>query len=77
MSPPEGTPEHDTDSAITFGLAPNTRAYSVNAVGRLAQMTYGRFMATLNAETYTQVAIGMDPFPQGRIVSLTLKQRRC
>jgi hypothetical protein len=54
---PENTPERDGDEGILFGIDQTARAYDTNLIARMALLTHGRFMATLNAETYAQTAI--------------------
>ncbi|KAF2108595.1 hypothetical protein BDV96DRAFT_652845 [Lophiotrema nucula] len=56
MSASDGTQARDQDNAIGFGIDPAARAYGVNMVGRLARTSFGRFAATLNADSYAAMA---------------------
>jgi len=53
-----GTPEAARDGEFLFGIEPSARAYDADLVGRLARLTYGRYAATLNAHSYTMMAVG-------------------
>src|SRR5690242_5625006 len=55
---PENSDERTIDESILFGIDHDARAYDTNTIGRMALLPYGRFMATLNAETYAQTALG-------------------
>lgn len=56
QAPPRSL-ERALDDATMQGIDQNARAYDTNTIGRMALMTYGRYMAALNAETYAQTAI--------------------
>jgi hypothetical protein len=46
------------DGEITFGVDVTQRAYDLDTIGRMSLMTYGRFMAALNAQHYAVLAFG-------------------
>ena len=52
-----GTQQSEDDGVYTFEISPDAVAYTTAIVGRMAMMTYGRYMSALNAESYTLVAI--------------------
>lgn len=66
IQPPPNTDERTIDESIMFGIDHNARAYDTNTIGRMALMTYGRYMAALNAETYAQTALG-ESFMEGSV----------
>jgi hypothetical protein len=73
---PSGTEERLDDEAMLFGIRPDARAYSTELIGRMALLRRGRFMATLNAETYTQVALSKACTPFTLMISAYLNSSR-
>jgi hypothetical protein len=52
-----GTNQRASDEAFLFEISPDARAYTTEFVARMAFMSFGRYMAVLNAESYAQVAL--------------------
>lgn len=46
------------DGAVLDGIDPEARAYRRELTSRLADLTFGRYAAALNADSYTMLAVG-------------------
>jgi hypothetical protein len=53
-----GSQQASNDGNVLFEIDPQARAYHHELTSRLARLTFGRYAAAMNADSYTMLAVG-------------------